>query len=127
VEKERNSRERKESPASGDPFINPREHRGLGSTAGIQGSDGPLEKDLLAGGGGNGKTPRTEEHGRIDGMLDGRVPEHVNAGERTDGRKRKTPCEPVTDESVVHNASINRQSGVNPDLEALNRNAPVTL
>ena len=34
-------------------------------------------------------------------MLDGRVPEHVNAGERTDGRKRKTPCEPVTDESIV--------------------------
>ena len=43
-------------------------------------------------------------------MLDGRVPEHVNAGERTDGRKRKTPCEPVMNESIVHNASINRQS-----------------
>ena len=30
-------------------------------------------------------------------------------------------------ESIVNNASIKHQSGVNPDLEALNRNAPVTL
>lgn len=99
VEKERNSRERKESPAPGDPYSNSRKHRGLGSIAGIQGSDGPLEKGLLAGGGGNGKAPRTEGNGRIDGILDGRVPEHVNAGERTDGRKRKTPCDPVTQQN----------------------------